>query len=481
LNLALVDIGAGTSDIAISSKDSISAFGMVPTAGDEVTEAIAQNFLVDFNTAERIKKECSIKDTIIYSDVLGMENEIASEDVIKVITPVTKKICEEIGSKVIELNGGKSPNAVFLVGGGAHTPKLKEILAEELNLSPQRIAIKGRDAVSECICPDNNLGSTGVTVLGIALVSIMKLGHDFIDVTLNGKVISLFNSAKHTVADVLVQAGINPKILIGKNGRNIRFNLNGVKRIAFGTLACNSQISINGILSNIDSEVKAGDSIEIDFAKDGKDAETRILDYIRDINSVGFYLNDIIIFMDPLGFINDKKVGTDEFIKEGDNVSIIFPKTLGDFKNHFEIQKGKNKYYLNNIELEDSYIICEGDRIYSKIDEAKSSEAHSYNEENEKLQNNNSQQNHESKPSSATQILQYNPLQKSGENVVEVFVNNTKVHLKNKEKYIFIDIFDFIDFDLTRPRGNLMLLLNGNKAGYYDNLANDDDIKVYWE
>jgi cell division protein FtsA len=122
LNLALIDIGAGTSDIALSSKDSISAYGMVPTAGDEVTEVIAQNFLVDFNTAERIKKECSIKDTIKYCDVLGLENEIASEDVIRVIIPVIEKICEEIGRKVIELNGGKSPNAVFLVGGGAHTP-----------------------------------------------------------------------------------------------------------------------------------------------------------------------------------------------------------------------------------------------------------------------------------------------------------------------------------------------------------------------
>ena len=56
LNLVLVDIGAGTSDIAISSKDTISAYGMVPLAGDEATEAIAQAFLVDFNTAERIKR-----------------------------------------------------------------------------------------------------------------------------------------------------------------------------------------------------------------------------------------------------------------------------------------------------------------------------------------------------------------------------------------------------------------------------------------
>ena len=51
LNLVLVDIGAGTSDIAVTKDGSVVAYGMVPLAGDEITEKIAQEFLVDFNTA----------------------------------------------------------------------------------------------------------------------------------------------------------------------------------------------------------------------------------------------------------------------------------------------------------------------------------------------------------------------------------------------------------------------------------------------
>ena len=57
----------------------------------------------------------------------------------------------------------------------------------------------------------HELGSTGVTVLGIALISIKRLGNDFIDVTINDKIISLFNAHKHTVMDVMMQEGINPK------------------------------------------------------------------------------------------------------------------------------------------------------------------------------------------------------------------------------------------------------------------------------
>ena len=85
----------------------------------------------------------------------------------------------------------------------------------------------------DCVCPDNSLGSTGVTVLGIALVAIKKFGGDFIDVFLNNSVVSLFNSKNNTVMDVVLQAGMNPKVLMGKNGKNIRFLLNGSKRVAF--------------------------------------------------------------------------------------------------------------------------------------------------------------------------------------------------------------------------------------------------------
>ena len=80
LNIALVDIGAGTSDIAISSKETISSYAMVPMAGDEVTEVIAQEYLVDFNAGEEIKRKINISEEITYTDILGLENIVSSEN-----------------------------------------------------------------------------------------------------------------------------------------------------------------------------------------------------------------------------------------------------------------------------------------------------------------------------------------------------------------------------------------------------------------
>jgi cell division protein FtsA len=484
LNLALVDIGAGTSDIAISSKDSISAYGMVPTAGDEVTEAIAQAYLVDFNTAEIIKKKCSGKDKIEYTDVIGFENEIEPEEVLKIINPIVMKISEEIGKKIIELNGGKSPNAVFLVGGGAHTPFIKENIAKILNLPIQRVAIKGREAVVDCIC-NGELGSTGVTVLGIALISIKRLGHDFIDVTINDKIISLFNANKHTVMDVMVQAGINPKILIGKNGRNIRFTVNAIKRVAFGSFAKGAEIRINNELGNIDSEVKEGDNIEVVFSKDGKNAEPRVMDFVKNIQAVSFYLQDIIRNIEPVPFINHERTEINAVIKEDDEVNIEFPKTIEEYIKYFDNKTDGSTFIMDNKELPKDYVIKEGDRIYKAHVKVENPIAKIEEYEEEYKERKEEYKEHkEYKEHIEEHKVNQNIIKQEVRNVMpqlKVEVNKKLITLVNKERYVFLDIFDYIEFDLTISKGKLILMLNGSKASYHQTLNNGDVIQVYWD
>ncbi|RUT55585.1 cell division FtsA family protein [Clostridium botulinum] len=534
LNLALIDVGAGTSDIAICSRDSITAFGMVSLAGDEVTEAIVQNFLVDFETAEKIKKQCSESDTVEYIDVLGLTNKIPSKDIKRVIEPVVKKISEEIGNKIIEINGEKSPNAIFLVGGGAHTPLLKEFLCEKLNMPLERAAIKDRDAVIDCSIENNKFGSEGVTVLGIGLISIRRLGNDFIDVMLNGSIISLFNSHKHIVMDVMLQAGINPKVLLGRNGRSIRFTLNNIKRMAFGTLATNALIKINGVKASVEDNIKEGDKIEIEFAKNGEDAKPTLKDYIKKVYSTTFFINDIIENLTPLAFVNGDKKDVNYIIKEGDNVKILFPETLGHYREYYETLKDY-KYYLNSEELKEDYIIRESDRIYKIRDEIEENKEENFqiNEADEKektkkdnglnvvekeiietndeigireviednyiqskdngLKNKNLQsealeekeaaltkeyiENEEDDREEKIEIENFN-IKETG---IKVRVNNEEILLKGKDKYIFVDIFNHVEFDLSVAKGKLVLLLNGKSAGYYDDLKDGDSIEIKWE
>lgn len=477
LNIALIDIGAGTSDIAISSKNSIIAYGMVPLAGDEVTEAIAQAYLTDFNTAEKIKCQCMKSEMVSYTDVLGLENEIESSEIIKVISPVVDKISNEIASKIVELNGGKAPNAIFMVGGGAHTPRMKECLSEKLNLQLQRIAVKGREAAVECVVKDNSLGSIGVTVLGIALMAIKNSGHDFINVTLNGEVVSLFNSYTHTAADLFVQSGIDPKRLMGKKGKSMRFTINGIKRVAFGELSKQPIIKINEEIAALESEIKDGDIVEVEYAENGKDAKPIAVDYIKNINTVSFYLNDDIVNIEPIVIVKGEAVGVEYKITENDEIEIIMPDTISKYKEYYS-NSSDLEFYKDNIKLESDYIIKEGDRIYSKkiennIDEVEFLEKDIEEEKNilEIKENSTSIEEDENKTEELSE----------DNKTINIKINEDIISLSSKKQYIFVDIFSYIKFDLSKPQGDLILTLNGKIAGYYDEINDGDVIEVFWE
>ena len=80
LNLALVDVGAGTSDIAITHKGSVTGYAMVPLAGDEISEHIAETYLLDFNTAESVKLRLTQKKAnISFKDILGNSYNLPAE------------------------------------------------------------------------------------------------------------------------------------------------------------------------------------------------------------------------------------------------------------------------------------------------------------------------------------------------------------------------------------------------------------------
>ncbi|MFR6624991.1 MAG: cell division FtsA domain-containing protein [Flavonifractor plautii] len=71
LNLALVDIGAGTSDIAVCRDGSVVGYTMATVAGDEITEALMRACLVDFPTAEAMKLELGRSKSVSFTDILG--------------------------------------------------------------------------------------------------------------------------------------------------------------------------------------------------------------------------------------------------------------------------------------------------------------------------------------------------------------------------------------------------------------------------
>ena len=96
LNIALVDVGAGTSDICLTKDGSIAAYGMIPAAGDELTEIIAKEYLVDFASAEKIKLAAGKKKTITYKDIMGISHKLPAADVHKLLYTQLTKLADDV-------------------------------------------------------------------------------------------------------------------------------------------------------------------------------------------------------------------------------------------------------------------------------------------------------------------------------------------------------------------------------------------------
>ena len=65
---------------------------------------------------------------------------------------------------------------------------------------------------------------------------------------------------------------------------------------------------------------------------------------------------------------------------------------------------------------------------------------------------------------------------------IAVTVNDSSVILTGKSSYIFVDVFEFYDFDLSKPQGRAVITkLNGKSAPYAAPLNDGDEIQIYWE
>ncbi|MCL4439474.1 MAG: rod shape-determining protein, partial [Firmicutes bacterium] len=285
LNLALVDVGAGTSDIAISRDGTITAYGMVPTAGDEITELIMEILMVDFMTAEQIKRSLWQGQDIRYQDVLGTEVTVACEEVMQMIEPAVENLASEIVRHILDLNGQTPPKSVMCVGGGSQVPSLVDRIAEKLGLIQQRVVIRNRSNISNLVDVKKKdlAGPEGVTVVGIAAVAARKQGQNFITVTVNGQPFTLFNTRQLTVLQALGLLEFNPRELLGRNGKDLRFTLNGKPKTVYGELAKPAVITVNGHPANLKTVINDKDIILVEKAVPGKDAVARVADILGNL------------------------------------------------------------------------------------------------------------------------------------------------------------------------------------------------------
>lgn len=330
LNIVLVDIGAGTSDIAITRNGTVVAYGMVPFAGDEITESISQKFLLDFNIAEGVKRQASLGETVKFQDILGVSYEIPAKEIIEPILPNVRTLSESIAHSILELNGGDIPQAVMLVGGGSMTPMLQQMVAKSLGMPENRVAVRKPDLIDGIEdVPDELHSPDAVTPLGILKIASFNTLH-FINVFVNDVEYSLFHFRDFTVADALLNAGIQMRKYNGRPGLGLMVTIEGEKKSFPGTMGSLATITVNGRPADLDTPIENDSRISISQGLDGQKPIIKLSEVITPPEGFSILINEHEVKIEPKIVVNGEIVETDQTLNDGDVVETRVPRSVGE-------------------------------------------------------------------------------------------------------------------------------------------------------
>lgn len=331
LNVALVDIGAGTSDIAITDKDTVVAYGMVPTAGDEITEALSDHYLLDFHVAEQAKRDLSQHDNIILQDILGFDQTFSREEVCTTLQPAVQHLATAIGQEILRLNGQTPPKAVMLIGGGSLTPSITTELAHVLQLPANRVAVRDLKALQNITYADSiPMTPELVTPIGIAIAAKRAPIH-YMSITVNERVIRLFEVHDMTVSDALLAANIAADDLYGEQGEPLLITLNGQSLTLPGTRGEPATVHINGQPASMKAIIRQGDSITLHPGQRGHTPTVRVADLLDEARAKVIHFQQREYVLEPTVIINDVPASLETVLQQNDHVAITLVDTIADF------------------------------------------------------------------------------------------------------------------------------------------------------
>ena len=494
LNIALVDVGAGTSDISITKDGSIIAYGMIPKAGDELTEAIAQALLLDFNMAERVKTKVIENETIRYEDIMGISHSIEPQEVLKIVENVIEDMTTDIAEKIKELNADKSVSAVFVVGGGGKIPTFTEKIAEKLGIISERVALRGKEVLKDIDYQIENpvIDSMYVTPVGICL-NFYDQKNNFIFVNFNGKRIKLYDNGHLTVADAAMQAEFPNEGLFPRRGKELHYTLNGKPYMVRGKLGEPAVIKLNDEIVSLNSPIVAGDKIKVSESTPGEDASLEIKNLKEFGGKILVVVNDKTIELPQFSSVNGELQSEYYSIKDGDDIKMLnyySVKQIAEFMD-VTINPEYNIYVNNKISSLDT-LVYENFNVIWTLEKLNLSDVTESDFDNEEIEfskyltkttetedNSISIENEENSTSNENEE---NSTGNETEKYMTVFVNGEEIHLKGKDEYILVDVFDYIDFNLSKPEGrSVATKVNGQSALFAQTLNPLDKLEIYWE
>lgn len=531
LNIALVDVGAGTSDISITRDGSIIAYGMIPYAGDELTELIVHHYLVDFNMAEHIKLASSTDEEIEYTDIMCIQHTIKAEEVWELLADTVDRITTEVADKIRELNGNKTVSATFVVGGGGKIHGFTEMLADKLEIPRERVALRGEEVLQEVHFAQEEIKKDPliVTPVGICL-NYYTQKNNFIMVHFNGERIKLYDNGHLTIVDAALHAGFPNELLFPRRGKGITFTVNGRQRVVRGEAGESAVVKVDGRVVSINTPLTPNSEITIEASTVGGEAACTI-EQLEEYTSstIDFMVNGKTITCPKFVEVNGSLEPPAYRIQDGDVIENRSFYTVGQLAEFMDVQiDPQSEIILNGRPADRESLVYENFEVEWNAETHVSPEYHEVPRERAGYSEAPSVQapvaGAEYRETASTeagyqelsavqpeQPREYRQAGSPGAGYQEppavqpeqhqeprqeapaapkplirkdivVTANGRSITLSGKEDYVFVDIFDYIDFDLSAGGGRaIVTLVNGQDAQYTQILADGDKIEIYWK
>ncbi len=469
LNIALLDVGAGTSDISITNDGCILAYGMIPMAGDAITEEIARHCLTDFATAEQIKRDAGEMDTISYTDIMLLPQTISSEEIKMVTGELIERMAAQAADKIKELNGDKAVSAVFVVGGGGKMPGYTDAIADKLGIARERVALRGEEVMQQIVFQEEvKKDSLLVTPIGICL-NFYEQSNNFIFVSFNDNRIKIYDNNRLSVADAAMQAQFPNDGLFPKRGRELNFTVDGKKRMARGHMGEAAVITVNGEQADINTPIHANDIIRVIESTAGEAARMTLGDLPETSEILTVYVNEKKVQVPRFASVNGALQSNYYELRENDVVEILNYYTVRQIAEFMDVMLDPHmNLYVNNKLADLETPVYENFSVLwtmEKLSGPEREEAAVMDDEEEGFD------------TDSADVKE--PLENAS---IQIIVNRSPVTLNGKQSYVYVDVFEAIDFDLSRPRGKgIVTTLNGRAAQYLEPIHSGDVIEIYWQ
>ena len=461
--------------------------------------------------AEHMKLTSGMADEVEFTDIMSITHTIPSEEIWDLTHDTVDKITTEVAEKIKELNGDKSVSAAFVVGGGGKIHGFTEMLADKLEIPRERVALRGEEVLKEVHFAQEEIKKDPllVTPIGICL-NYYDQKNNFIMVRFNGERLKLYDNSHLTIVDAALQAGFPNEALFPRRGKAVEFTVNGKPRIVRGEPGESAIVKVDGRVVSINTPLVPNSEITIEASTIGKEAVSTIeqLDEYTS-STITFQVNGINITCPKFVQVNGSLEPSNYVIQEGDEIETRNFYTIGQLAEFMDVRIDEEAGIILNGKPADMGSLCyENFEIEWSASAYESGERHiSYGQADHRFDAgpeeeastegsaDSAAEVHETEASEAAESV-------TGENAADenvadgiqtagaepeskelhIIANNQEITLSGKEEYVFVDIFDYIDFDLSASHGRaIVTLINGMDAQYTQVLQDGDKIEVYWK